>query len=314
MSDLLTADAAEDAAPTPGPVPSRRRPRDVVVGLVFLAPALAGLGVFVVFPLFQAVFLSTRGTDIVGNPSRSVGLANFAALLTPEFGQLLWQTFVFTALVVVGGLVIPMALAVPLAQRLPGMRLFRTLFSLPFAYSASAAGVVWLLMLNPAMSPIDWVLDGLGVGSPGWTTSPGWSLVTTAWVTLWMVSGFNLLVLAAALAGVDEEVLEAARLDGATGWRGFVSVVLPMISPSVFFVVVTTTLTALQALGQVQVVTDGGPNGTSATLVYSIYNRAFQYGNSDYGAASAQGLVLLVVGVLLAVVQFGVIERRVHYR
>lgn len=282
--------------------------------MVFLAPALAGLGVFVVFPLVQAVYLPTRGTDIVGNQTRSVGLANFADLLSPTFGRLLWQTFLFTLLVVVGGLVIAMALAVPLSQRLAGMRLFRTLFSLPFAYSASAAGVVWLLMLDPSMSPIDWVLDGLGIGSPGWTTSPGWALVTTAWVTLWMVSGFNLLVLAAALSGIDEEVLEAARLDGATGWRGLVGVVLPMISPSVFFVVVTTTLTALQALGQVQVVTDGGPNGASATIVYSIYDHAFHNGNSQYGTASAQGLVLLVVGVLLAVVQFGVIERRVHYR
>jgi sn-glycerol 3-phosphate transport system permease protein len=87
-----------------------------------------------------------------------------------------------------------------------------------------------------------------------------------------------------------------------------------MISPSVFFVVVTTTLTALQALGQVQVVTDGGPNGASATIVYSIYDHAFHNGNSQYGTASAHGLVLLVIGVLLAVVQFGVIERRVHYR
>jgi sn-glycerol 3-phosphate transport system permease protein len=87
-----------------------------------------------------------------------------------------------------------------------------------------------------------------------------------------------------------------------------------MISPSVFFVIVTTTLTALQALGQVQVVTDGGPNGASATLVFSIYHNAFENGNNDYGLASAQGLVLLLVGVILAAVQFGVIERRVHYR
>ncbi|MGH3626901.1 MAG: sugar ABC transporter permease, partial [Sciscionella sp.] len=87
-----------------------------------------------------------------------------------------------------------------------------------------------------------------------------------------------------------------------------------MISPSVFFVIVTTTLTALQALGQVQVTTDGGPNGATQTLVYSIYNNAFEYGHNNYGLASAQGLVLLVVGILLAAIQFGVIEKRVHYR
>ncbi|NMH96484.1 carbohydrate ABC transporter permease [Pseudonocardia acidicola] len=304
------------AAPEVEPVPRtpRRSWRDTLLGLAFVAPALAGLGTFVIFPLFQAVFLSTRGTDILGNPTRSVGLDNFAALLTPGFGRVLLQTAVFTAIVVAGGVALPLALAVPLAQRLPGMRVFRTLFSLPFAYSASAAGVVWLIMVNPAMSPIDWVLGLVGIATPGWTTSSGWALLTVAWVTLWTVSGFNVLVLAAALTAVDEEVLEAARLDGATGWRGFTRVVLPLISPSVFFVVVTTTLTALQALGQIQVTTDGGPNGSTATLVYAIYDQAFQNGNSNYGLASAQGLVLLAVGVLLAAVQFGVIERRVHYR
>ncbi len=269
---------------------------------------------FVIFPLVQAIFLSTRGTDINGNPTRSVGLANFAALFTPDFGAILLHTLIFTVVVVVIGVALPMALAVPLAQRLPGMRVFRTLFTLPFAYSASAASVVWLLMLDPSMSPVNWLLRLVGVAAPGWTTDSHLALVTVAWVTVWVASGFNLLVLGAGLAGVDEEVLEAARIDGATGIRHFVSVVLPMISPSVFFVIVTTTLSALQALGQVQVMTDGGPNGGTSTLVFSIYHNAFENGNNDYGVASAQGLVLLLVGIVLAALQFGVIERRVHYR
>ncbi len=285
-----------------------------MLGLLFCVPALAGLGVFVVFPLFQAIFLSTRGTDINGNPSRSVGGKNFAALFTPEFGDVLLHTLIFTVFVVAVGVVLPMALAVPIAQRLPGMRVFRTLFTLPFAYSASAASVIWLLMLDPSMSPVNWVLRLVGVTAPGWTTDPNWALLTVAWATVWVVSGFNLLVLGAGLAGIDEEVLEAAKIDGATGFRHFISVVLPMISPSVFFVIVTTTLASLQALGQVQVMTDGGPNGATATLVYSIYHNAFEYGNNDYGLASAQGLVLLIMGIALAAIQFGVIERRVHYR
>ena len=285
-----------------------------MLGLVFCVPALLGLAVFVIFPLFQAIFLATRGTDINGNPTRSVGGANFAALFTPDFGRILLHTLEFTAFVVVVGVALPMSLALPLAQRLPGMRVFRTLFSLPFAYSASAASVVWLLTLDPSMSPVNWVLRLFGLSPPGWTTQSPWALITVAWVTVWVVAGFNLLVLGAGLAAVDEEVLEAARIDGSTGLRQFGSVILPMISPSVFFVIVTTTLTALQALGQVQVVTDGGPNGSTATLVYSIYHSAFENGNNDYGVASAQGLVLLIVGIVLAAIQFGVIERRVHYR
>ncbi len=299
-----------------GPPRRRRRlsPREVALGVLFCVPALAGLGTFVIFPLFQAIFLSTRGTDINGNPSRSVGGENFAALFTPEFGTVLMHTLLFTLFVVVVGLLLPMALAVPLAQRLPGMRVFRTLFTLPFAYSASAASVVWLLMLDPSMSPVNWALRLVGADAPGWTTEAPWPLITVAWATVWVVAGFNLLVLSAGLAGVDTDVLEAARLDGATGFRNFFSVVLPMISPSVFFVVVTTTLTALQALGQVQVMTDGGPNGSTSTLVFSIFHNAFEYGNNDYGLASAQGLVLLIIGIGLAAIQFGVIERRVHYR
>jgi sn-glycerol 3-phosphate transport system permease protein len=306
-------------APSTGKTTVRKRrkrwsPREITLALLFVLPALAGVGTFVIFPLFQAVFLSTRGSDILGNPTRFVGLQHFAQLFTPEFGQILLQTAEFTVIVVVAGVVLPLALAAPISQPLKGMRVFRTLFSLPFAYSASTASVVWLLMLNPAMSPINWALRLVGISAPGWTTDSNWAIVTVAGVTVWMVSGFNLLVLGAGLAGVDEDVLEAANIDGATGFRQFFSVTLPMISPSVFFAIVTTTLTALQSLGQVQVMTDGGPNGSSATLVYEVFDNAFHNNNSNYGLASAQGLVLLVVGVLLAIVQFGVIERRVHYR
>ncbi|GAB3933740.1 carbohydrate ABC transporter permease [Micromonospora vulcania] len=314
---LLAANPAARTDRPPGR--SRRgaapaRTRETALGLLFVLPGLAGLGVFVIFPLFQAVFLATRGNDILGNPTRSVGLAHFHELLTPEFGTVLWQTLVFTVLVVVPGVLLPLALAAPMTQRLPGMRVFRTAFALPFAYSVSAASVVWLIMLNPGISPVNWALGLIGVPAPNWTTEPGWAMATVVGVTVWMVSGFNLLVLAAGLAGVDEEVLEAARMDGATGPRQFVSIVLPMISPSLFFAVVTTTLAALQALGQVQIMTDGGPNGHTRTLVYSIFDNAFHNNNSNFGLASAQGLVLLVIGVLIAVVQFGVLERRVHYR
>jgi sn-glycerol 3-phosphate transport system permease protein len=268
ITSILDRPAGRPAESTP----SRRRKRsasELVIGVLFCVPALLGLGVFVFFPLFQAIFLATRGTDINGNPTRSVGFANFAGLFTPEFGGILLHTLIFTAFVVVVGVVIPLSLAVPLSQRLPGMRVFRTLFTLPFAYSASAASVVWLLMLDPSMSPVNWLLKLVGITAPGWTTSSPTSLITVAWVT---------------------------------------------ISPNVFFVIVTTTLTALQALGQVQVMTDGGPNGSSATVVYSIYHNAFENGNNDYGVASAQGIVLLIVGIGLAAIQFGVIERRVHYR
>lgn len=110
-----------------------RATREGALGLLFCAPALVGLGVFVIFPLFQAIFLSTRGTDINGNPTRSVGGENFAKLFTPGFADILLHTLIFTLFVVVVGVVLPMALAVPIAQRLPGMRVFRTLVGIALA-------------------------------------------------------------------------------------------------------------------------------------------------------------------------------------
>ena len=178
---------------------SRLRPTELGWSVGFLVPALAGVGLFVVFPLFQAMFLATRGTDIKGDPTRAVGLENFQALLSADFARVLAHTLVFTVIVVVGGTALPTALAVPLAQRLPGMRVFRTLFTLPFAYSASTASVVWLIMFSPSMSPVNWLIGLFGAQPPDWTTGTGWAMFTVAWITLWMTSGFNLLVLAAAL-------------------------------------------------------------------------------------------------------------------
>src|SRR6185437_13801229 len=167
---------AADSATVSQSVISRWNPRELALTVLFLAPAVVGLGAFVIFPLFQAVYLATMGSDILGNPTRFVGLQHFEELFTPDFGAVLARTAGFTLMVVVAGVVLPMALAVPLSQRLPGMRVFRTLFTLPFAYSASAASVVWLLMLNPAMSPVNWLLQLVGVTAPGWTTDSGWAL------------------------------------------------------------------------------------------------------------------------------------------
>ncbi|WP_016698637.1 carbohydrate ABC transporter permease [Actinoalloteichus spitiensis] len=291
-----------------------RRRRDITLALAFLAPSLLVFAVFVFFPLGQAVFLATRGSDLFGRPTVSVGFGNFAKLLTPEFGGVLLLTLGYVVLVVVPSIVLPLALAVPMAQRLPGMRLFRTAFALPFAYSVAAASVVFSLLYNPGTSVLNWVLESLGGQGRAWLTDPSLALVSVALVTVWMNTGFNLLVLSAALAGRDEEVLEAAVLDGARGPSMLFRITIPLITPSLFFLVVVTTLNALQSFGQIFILTRGGPNGATGVLVYSIYDTAFANNASDFGLASAQGLVLLLVGLALAAIQFGIIERRVHYQ
>jgi sn-glycerol 3-phosphate transport system permease protein len=129
-----------------------------------------------------------------------------------------------------------------------------------------------------------------------------------------MQLGYNLLVLLAGLGALPDEVLEAARLDGATGFRLQRSIIIPLITPQLFFLVVTGTIHALQSFGQIKILTVGGPEGRTTTLVYSIYEQAFANNNSNYGYASAQAMVLLLIVLAITALQFGVLERRVFYR
>ena len=126
--------------------------------------------------------------------------------------------------------------------------------------------------------------------------------------------GYNLLVLSAGLGSVPDDVVEAARLDGAGGFRLQRSIIVPLLTPQIFFLVVTGTIHSLQSFGQIHILTRGGPQHSTTTLVYSIYEQAFAYGNSDFGYASAQAVVLLFVVVIITAIQFGVLERKVFYR
>jgi sn-glycerol 3-phosphate transport system permease protein len=144
-------------------------------------------------------------------------------------------------------------------------------------------------------------------------TEPSSALLAVAITSVWMQVGYNLLVLSAGLGAVPDDVLEAARLDGASGLRLQASVVLPLISPQLFFLAVTGTIQALQSFGQIHILTRGGPDRSTETLVYSIYDVAFANNNSNFGAGSAQAMVLLVVVLAITVVQFGFLERKVFY-
>lgn len=289
--------------------------REIPVAFLFLAPSLVIFGLFVFYPLGRAVYISTRATDILGNPTVPIGWKNFHRLFSSSFLDVLERTGLFVLITVIPGILLPLALAVPMAQNLPGMKIFRTAFALPFAYSVATAAVAFNYILNPGVSRLNAIMEKIGLHPVPWTTDSKWALISVAIVCVWMNSGFNLLVIAAALSGVDETVQEAARLDGATGLRLFRSVTLPLITPSIFFLVVVTTLNSLQTFGQFLILTPGGgPSQSTETLVYSIYLTAFADNSNDFGYAAAQGIVLLFVGIALAAVQFGVIERRVHYQ
>jgi sn-glycerol 3-phosphate transport system permease protein len=281
----------------------------------YLVPALVVFAVFIFWPLGKSILLSVQGTDIIGNPSGFVGLVNYTRLFTdPDFLQVLWVTFAFTVLTVFPSIAIALVIALLLQGRIRAVRFFRTAFALPFAFSVATASVIFGVLYNPASGVLNGLLSYIGVDKVQWLTDPDLAIWSVSAATVWMQLGYNLLVISAGLGALPEDVLEAARLDGASGLRLQRSIVMPLITPQLFFLVVVGTIHALQSFGQIKILTVGGPEGTTTTLVYSIYEQAFANNNSNYGYASAQAMVLLLVVLAITAIQFGVLERKVFYR
>ena len=283
-------------------------------GVGYLVPALVVFAAFFFVPLARSIYLSFQRSDLFGRPRGFVGGEHYARLFTdPGFGKTLLVTFGFTLLTVVPAMAIGLVLALLLQQRIRGVRFFRTAFALPFAFSVATAAVIFGVMLNPATGVVNGLLSYVGVSPVGWLTEPSTALLSVAATSVWMQVGYNLLVLSAGLGTVPDDVLEAARLDGASGLRLQRGIVLPLISPQLFFLAVTGTVQALQSFGQIHILTRGGPDRSTQTLVYSIYDVAFANNNSNFGAGSAQAVVLLVVVLAITAFQFGVLERKVFY-
>lgn len=282
---------------------------------LFLAPSLAIFGLFIFWPLGRSISLSLHGSDIFGGAGDFVGLDNYRDLLTsPRFSKVLTVTALFTLLSVVPAVLGALLIVILLESRIRGTRFFRTAYALPFAFSAASASVVFAVIYNPAIGIANGVLSQFGIDRVNWLTDPDIALPALCITTIWINLGYNVLVLSAGIGTIPDEVFEAARLDGATGLALARRITVPLLSPQLFFLVVVSTIHALQSFTQIHILTKGGPDRATTTLVYSIYSEAFAYGSSDFGAASAQAIVLLAIVLVGTAVQFRLLERRVHYR
>ncbi|KDN85954.1 carbohydrate ABC transporter permease [Kitasatospora cheerisanensis] len=296
------------------PPEPRRRLGEHGLAWAFLLPSVVVFALFILYPLGRTFYLSAHANDLFGAPSRYVGMKHYTDLLSSaDFRHTLVTTALFVLFTVVPGVLGALLLVLLMESRIRGVRLLRSAFALPFAFSVASASVVFSVFYNPASGVLNGLLSNLGLGPVGWLTDSKWALLSVAVSTIWMNLGYNVLVLSAGIGSIPGEITEAARLDGASGLRLARSITVPMLGPSLFFLVVISTVNALQSFGQIHILTRGGPDGSTRTLVYSVYEKAFAYGSSDFGTASAQAVVLMVVVLACTAVQFGVLERKVHY-
>jgi len=285
------------------------RRRAVIV--LFVAPSLVPLLLFTIGPMVASVGLSLLRWNLL-KPPQFIGLDNYATLVGDvDFRDAVLHTIEYVVgylpLVLVGGLVI----ALTLHQRLRGLALFRTVYFLPVVTSWVVVALMWRWLLDPNAGIINYALGLVGIDGPGWYTDPAWAMPSVIIASAWKDLGFVMVILLAGLQAIPEEYYEAASVDGAGRWARFRHITLPLLSPSVFFVVVISLINNLQVFDQVWVMTNGGPAGATSVIVERIVRNAFSYGQMGY--AAAMSWVFFAALLIVTVIQFRLQRRWVTY-
>jgi len=285
--------------------------REAGLGYLWILPALAVFGVFVFFPLVKAVWLGFFQTPPFPNlPAHFVGLSQYASTLSSAiFVHSLGRTVLFVIFTVPTGIVLGLALATLAHQRLAGIRIFRTIFSSTVATSTAVASVIFFTLLDPQVGLFSYWLGQRG--GAGILANPTLALPAVSVVTIWQNIGFTFILMSAALQSVPDDLLEAARMDGASNWFRFRTVTLPLLSPTVFFASIIGIIGSFQAFGQIDLLTQGGPNNHTLVLIYYIYQAAYM--DSNYGVAAVLSIALFAILLVLTLAQFWFFERRVFY-
>lgn len=285
----------------------RLRTRDAAVGYALLAPSLFGVVTFLLLPMLVVLWLSLHSWDLLG-PIRYVGLHNWQSVLSDgTFGASLVATAAFLLLVVPVQTVLGVIAATMLARNLPGTGFFRTLYVLPWICSPLAVAVLWKWILAPTDGALSTVL-----GRPvEWLTDPVLALPVVAAVTVWTNVGYVTLFFLAGILAIPREIQNAARLDGATSWQRFRYVTLPLLRPTLFFVLVTGIVSAAQVFDTVYALTGGGPQGRTDLLAHRIYAEAF--GAAAVGRAAVMAIVLFVLLLGVTLLQHGYFRRRITH-
>ena len=288
--------------------------RKALLAYLFLLPTILGILVFTAGPVVVSLGLSFFSWDVISPPT-FVGGNNYQQFLSdPEGLKSFGNTFIYVVLDVTLQVAVGLALALAMQRKMiPWLRLvFRGVFFLPLIASGAAVSIVMAFLFNTNLGVINYYLGFLQIGPVPWLTSASWAMVTVVVTSVWQQMGFTFLVFTGGLGTISPEVMDAADMDGAAGWRRLWNVTLPMLSPTILFVAIVGTIGALQVFTEPYVLTNGGPGDATHTVVMSIYQAAFQNLQIGYGSAVAALLFVVIMGV--TAVQFALSKSWVFYQ
>ncbi|ONI42293.1 hypothetical protein AN640_01260 [Candidatus Epulonipiscium fishelsonii] len=275
---------------------------------IFIAPAMIGLFLFMVYPLIKGMYLSFYDVKLMDQTF--IGLDNYAKLFNDKhFIQALGNTAQYTLGIIALGVPLSLIMAVFMNQKMTGITGFRLFYYLPVITSMIAVSMVWKGLFT-ADGLINQIIGLIGIDPVNWLTDERYALMAVIIMSIWKGSGFNMLVFLGGLQTIPTSIYEAADVDGASPITKFFKITLPLLSPTIFFVSVTTIINSFQVFEQAQILTDGGPKGATSTIVLTIYENAFEAFQPGY--ASAQAVVLFLILLSITILQFIVQKRWVY--
>lgn len=267
---------------------------------LLILPALIGTLIFIVIPVVFSFGLSFCEWDLLSDV-RFAGLKNYFELLTsPNFALILKNTFVFAIAVTLIAVVIPVILAAVLNNKIRGSEFFKTAYFLPFITPMIVIAIIWEWIFDPNFGLLNYLLKT----HINWLYDTKTALFALIIVSAWKLIGYNMVILLSGFSTISQNIYESAKIDGASPLSTFFKITLPLLSPTIFFVVIITTISSFQVFDLIYLMTQGGPMDSTNVLVYWIYKNAFEFFN--IGAASAGAYILFVIVFVLTVIQWNI--------
>ncbi|MFN4267494.1 MAG: carbohydrate ABC transporter permease [Fervidobacterium pennivorans] len=280
----------------------------------FILPTLIIISIFIYYPAFNSFYLSFFKVSVFGNRKTFVWFDNYIELFSDErFVRSFLFTIVFTVVTVVVSIFLSFFIALLLNQKVPGVRLFRTLIFAPYAVSTAVAGALWGFMLNPVVGHVNYLVARLFGIQVNWITTIPYAAYAVIIAAIWKTLPFNIIFYLAGLQSIPEELVEATKLDGANVWIRTWKLTFPLLSPITYYLVIMSIISAMfQSFAIIDVMTRGGPGDYTTNIIYRIYLDGFRF--SKTGLASAESVILFLIMVVVTTVYFKFGRKSVHYQ
>jgi sn-glycerol 3-phosphate transport system permease protein len=298
---------------------SRQQWRELGRAVLYMSPAILFLIAFTYIPFLRSLWLSFFVTNPQGETARFNDIKYYSRIFNldgsgrGEYLKSILTTIYFSLLVVPLGIVFALILALLATLKVRAIAFFRTIFTSSIAISVASASVIWALIYSPTTKVTQWIIELLQLNSTSLLQHSSTALVAVAFVTTWTALGFNFIVTLAGLQAIPQDIYESARIDGASGWKSFRFITLPLLTPTLLFLIVISTIQSFQAFTQFNVlIGNEGPDNATNVFVYSIFTAFWK--DNRYGFASAMSVVLFLILLVLTFIQFRLLDRRVHYQ